>query len=236
MNIAIITICTGKYDIFFKDLYESSEKYFLNNHLKHYFVFTESNNIDSSENVTKLYQEKMGWPYDTMLRFKMFNSIKETLSEYDYIFFLNANMLFVDFVSDEVLPNEENGFLMGVNHPGFYNKEINQFPYERNPYSTSYIEYGSGKNYYQGCFNGGRSKEYLEMSESSDILIMNDLDKGIIPVWHDESKLNSYYKDLNVLTLDSGYAYPESVNDLPFAKKIIQRDKSKYGGHHFLRQ
>ena len=29
MSIGILIVCTGKYDIFFKDLYESSEKYFL---------------------------------------------------------------------------------------------------------------------------------------------------------------------------------------------------------------
>jgi hypothetical protein len=186
--------------------------------------------------VTKVYQEKMGWPYDTMLRFKMFNSIKETLLEYDYIFFLNANMLFVDFVSDEVLPNEEHGFLMGVNHPGFHNKDINQYPYERNSNSVFYIEYGYGKNYVQGCFNGGRSKEYLDMSDTLNKAVYYDLKRSIIPIWHDESALNWYYKDFNPLVLDPGYAYPESVYDLPFGKKIIQRDKSKYGGHHFLRQ
>lgn len=41
-KIAILYICTGKYDIFWEDFYKTSEKYFLNNSEKHYFVFTDA--------------------------------------------------------------------------------------------------------------------------------------------------------------------------------------------------
>jgi hypothetical protein len=233
MKINIITICTGKYTIFFEDFYKSCENFFLKNHDNQYFVFTDGDIIER-DNINKICQKKLGWPYDTMFRFKMFNSIKDVLTG-EYTFFFNANMLFVDYINEEVLPSESNNYLMGVNHPGYYKNSINQFPYERRIESNFYIPYGEGKTYFQGCFNGGRTEEFMIMSEKLDELIDNDLSKGIIPIWHDESALNWYYSKINPLMVNPGYSYTESV-DIPFEKKIIQLDKNKYGGHANLRK
>ena len=234
MNIGVLIICNGKYNVFFKDLYESSEKYFLKNHKKTYYVFTDGDIIES-ENIKKIYQDSLGWPYNTLKRFEMFNNISEVLINEDYLFFLNANMLFTDDVGDEVIPNDNNDFLMGVNHPSFYNQIKTNFTYERNPESVFYIPLEDGKYYYQGCFNGGRSIEFLNMSRILDNMINNDLKNDIIPIWHDESALNWYFLNKTPLLVDCSYAYPESW-EIPFNKKIIQRDKNKYGGYEYLRK
>jgi hypothetical protein len=232
MEINILTICTGKYSIFFDGFYNSCERYFLKNHKKKYFVFTDGNILEN-DSINKIYQSKLGWPYDTMMRFDMFNSIKDKLSG-DYVFFFNVNMSFVSEVGDEVLPKENNDFLMGVIHPGYYKSNINQFPYERRKESNFHIDFGNGVNYYQGCFNGGRNKEFMEMSHILSKKINNDISNGIIPIWHDESALNWYYNGKNPLGINPGYAYPESFM-IPFEKKIIQIDKNKFGGHEKLR-
>lgn len=232
-KIGILTICLGKYDIFFEDFHYSFEKNFLKNHEKTYFLFTDSE-IKELSNVSKIPEEKKGWPFDTMMRFHMFNKISEKLKNFDYLFFFNINMLAVKEVGEEILPTKENNFLMGVNHPGFYNKEKAEFPYERNLKSQFFISSEKGNHYFQGCFNGGTAESFLEMSkilaEKADI----DMKNNIIPIWHDESMLNWYYKDKNPLLLPSDYAYPETWN-LPFKKIIVQRDKQKYGGHEYLR-
>lgn len=235
MNIGVLVICTGKYDIFFKGLFETSEQFFLKNHNKKYFVFTDSEEIIDSDNVKTIKQKFLGWPYDTMYRFKMFKSIEKELLALDYIFFLNANLLFLSEVSEEVLPVEKNDFLCGVNHPGYFNKSKNEFPYERREGSCLYIPIEDGKKYFQGCFLGGSSLEFMEMSKILEEKIDIDLKNNIIPIYHDESALNWYYKDKNPLVLDSGYSYPESVI-IPFDKKIIQRDKRAFGGYDYLRQ
>ena len=54
MKIAILYICTGKYNIFWKDFYTSCEKNFIPNSEKHYFVFTDAENIDF-EKVNSLF-------------------------------------------------------------------------------------------------------------------------------------------------------------------------------------
>ena len=232
MRIDILTICTGKYTMFFDGLYESSEKYFLPGHEKRYIVFTDGE-IKQRDNVLRIEQPKLGWPFDTMMRFNMFNSIKEIIDG-DYVFFLNANMLFVDIVGEEVIPSEKNDYLMGVIHPGYHDKTNMYFPYERRTHSSVQIPYGQGTIYYQGCFNGGRTEEFLKMSSILATSIESDLSKSIVPIWHDESALNWYYSFRNTLAINPSYAYPES-GDMEIDKKIIQLDKSKLGGHNFLR-
>ena len=133
MRIAVTTIATGKYDIFIDDLVESCDKYFLPGLEKKYFVFTDSVNIGSPKNVIRVEQKKLGWPFDTIMRFHMFNSIKKQLEEFDYIFFMNANMKVVSTVGSSILETPRGCGLIVTLHPGFYLKDKKSYPLERNP-------------------------------------------------------------------------------------------------------
>lgn len=235
MNIGILYICLGKYNQFFEHFYKSAHENFLINHKKTFFVFTDDpQSKEGKDDVVITYQKKLGWPHDTMKRFHMFNSITDKMENIDYLFFLNANMDFNQEIKEEVIPGEENDYLMGVQHPGFFNKPVDLYPYERRSKSQFYIPYGEGKIYYQGSFNGGRKDEFLNMSFLLEEKMNKDLKNNITPVWHDESALNWYYKDKNPLIVHPGYSYPEMWN-LRFDKKIINIDKNKYGGHQHLR-
>lgn len=235
MNIGILTICTGKYDIFFEELYNSLEKNFLVNHDKKYYVFSDGS-IPEHYNVIKINQKKLGWPYDTMMRFHMFNSISDKLNNEDYLFFFNANMKAINKIGDEIIPKKENNWLMGAHHPGFLGKKNTTFPYERNINSKFYIPKGRGKYYIQGCFNGGRTKEWLKMSKLLADNIDIDIKNDIIPIWHDESAINWFYNDKKPLIMPHTYIYPEKFNnDNNLNIKMIQLDKNKYGTHKYLR-
>lgn len=225
MNIGVLTICTGKYVVFFEELYKSCEKFFMPGHKKTYYVYTDGD-IPEHENIKKIDQPVLGWPFDSMLRFKMFLNNKHELLNEDYLFFFNANMKCVDYVNEEILPGKENSYLTGVQHPGFANKHPDEFSYERNPNSNFYIPYNYGKYYYQGNFNGGRSTEFIEMSEVLDLLIEDDLSKGIIPIWHDESALNWYLLDKNPLMKSTQYTAPEGWGIE--GAKIMARHKGEY--------
>jgi len=235
MKIAILYICTGKYDVFWHGFYESSEKYFLINHEKFYFIFTDSAEIRVNNSRIKLiYQQKLGWPYDTLFRFNMFLRIENILDTFDYIYFLNANMIFVSPVDEEVFPKEEDCGLMAVKHPLYYNKQPLEFPYEQNHMSTAYIDKLRGHYYFMGGFNGGIAKSYLDLIRELNKNIQSDLAMKIIAIWHDESHLNQYLNNKQIKILSPSYGYPENY-DLPFDAKIIILDKSKFGGHNFLR-
>lgn len=234
MKIAIITICTGKYTMFFQKFYESCKSNFLSNHERTFYVFTDGI-ITESEDIVRIEQKKLGWPFDTMMRFSMFNSMTDELQKNDYIFFFNVNMVFLKQVEEsEVLPDETNDYLVGVHHLAFFNKPRYTFTYENNPISNFYIEPDAGKSYFQGCLNGGRSIEYLKMSRELEKLTYEDLKKNHIPLWHDESALNWYYSKINPKELHPHYSWHEP-SGYEEGAKILLLDKNKMGGHQFLR-
>jgi hypothetical protein len=245
MRIGILTIATGKYERFVKDLVESCESNFLTECEKSYYVFTDSDVSNVSPKIKVRDQKKLGWPYDTMMRFHMFNSISEELyKDTDYLFFLNANMKPISKIGKEVIPEGEFNYV-GMIHPSFYNAPEYSLPYERRDESTSKIDVGSGSKYFQGCFNGGKTEHFLKMSEDLSKMLDEDLKNGTYPIWHDESLLNKYYNGrTDILQLDPSYGYPEkSPNQVDyysyipqrFGVKMVQKNKALLGGHEFLR-
>lgn len=247
-KVAVLYIVTGRYVCFWDEFYTSCEKFFLTDTEKTYFVFTDSEHLDFEKNVNikKIHQEKLGWPYDTMLRFDIFLKQKELLKDYDYIFFFNANTKFLDTVGKEILPSAENDGLMTGSHPAFYNKQPDEFTYDRNPKSQAYIPYGQGKHYATGALNGGTSAEYLRMCEELSKLTHVDIENKVEPLWHDESMLNKYLLDKNPLIMPVNYLYPEGrwmprkwYKNNPFKHdiKILSTDKAhpRFGGKYYLR-
>lgn len=221
-RIAIIYICTGKYSVFWEDFYQSFEKYFLKKSKVEYFVFTDVLRVfgeGENKRVHRIYQENLGWPGNTLFRFQMFNSIKEQLSLFDFIFFLNANAICMrEITEEEFLPMEHE--LLVVQHPGYYKTSVGRLPYEHRKDSTAYIPRGKGKDYVFGAVNGGKAEAFLRMSEKLEMNIKKDLAGNIIAKWHDESHLNYYIWNYgNYRLLTPAYAYPENWK-IPFIEKI----------------
>lgn len=244
MRIGILYICTGKYDIFWKDFYLSAEKYFMPSTpcVREYYVFTDSPLLygeQENKHIHRIEQKNLGWPDNTLKRFHVFLRIKEQLmQETDYLFFFNANLLFTQPVGLEILPALNSNGIVGTIHPGFFNSPNTEFTYERNNASTAYIPMGEGVHYYAGGLSGGCTKAYLELCETIRSWVDKDASNQIIPIWHDESLINKYFLDNPpTISLSPAYLYPEGWT-IPFDKIIVIRDKSKkeYGGHKFLRR
>jgi hypothetical protein len=234
IRIAILYICTGKYKIFWKDFFESVEAKFLNECYIEYFVFTDGELEAVNERVTIVECMHLGWPYDTLFRFKMFDKIRIELEQFDYLFFMNANLIIIETITQDILPVEED--LVGVIHPGFYNKMKTEFTYERRANSLAFLTFEEGEYYFMGGFNGGKASAFLKMSYELNNNIDIDLKNGFIAEWHDESHLNKYFwnhKD-SLKVLDPSFGYPDGWL-LPFKKRILIRDKINFGGHDFLR-
>ena len=241
-KIAILYIGTGHYTIFWDEFFKSCERNLLRNCEKHYFFFTDNKSFVSNDKITVVLQENLGWPLITALRYKILNKIKEELQDYDYAFFFNGNMEVINEIKEgELLPTEEEGYIVAPLHS--CNKRVKsnyEFEYERNPKSTSYIPYGEGKQYFHAGLLGGRVKEFLELLDTCEKMMDEDLKHNFIPKFHDESVFNKYILTRPYKTLSNNYIHP--THGKPFVKlnprvKIIQRDKSKfkYGGHDYLR-
>jgi hypothetical protein len=238
-TIGILYICTGNYVMFWRDFYLSMEKYFLPDCEKHYFVFTDSSEIDfekENANIHRLYQPDLGWPDNTLKRFHIFLKQELIISEMNYLFFCNANLLVQKIISAEEFLPSENQTLVAVQHPGFFDKKRNKFTYETNTDSTAHVPYDQGRWYVAGGLNGGKTKIFIEAMNVMKNNIDRDTKHGIVAKWHDESHWNRYVIDrIDVKILSPEFLYPEGWN-IPFAPKILIRDKQKFGGHAFLRK
>lgn len=235
-TIGIFYICTGKYSIFWEGFYRSAEQYFCSDMRKEYFVFTDQEISPRTDRVHIIHQEKLGWPFDTLMRFHMFNRIKEQALALDYLFFFNANMVFLKKVSPQyILPTEQER-IVGVKHP-FYYGGTEGAPFETNVQSTAYTDYQKARNYVAGGLSGGIAQDYMAMSAMIADRIDLDQQHNIIAVWHDESHINAYFAaNPQFKILNPGYIVPEDrLKTFPFKPQIVVLDKTKLGGHTLLR-
>jgi len=220
-KIGLLCIATGKYDVFIPPLYKSMKKYFMKNHEVTMFVFTDKE-MPKKEDLISLEHNHESWPNPTLKRYHVFDKYKNVLSKMDYLYYCDADMLFVDFVGDEVLPDTETG-LVGTEHPGFYGGR--RGTYETNKESTAFVPSNEGFMYFAGGFNGGTSSSFLKMSSVIKNNVDIDLKHNLIAVWHDESHINRYFIDNKPKVLNPSYCYPESWS-LPFKKILLALDKN----------
>lgn len=231
MKVAILYICTGKYNQFFYGFYNSCERYFLKGIASiEYFVFTDNTSLSEKKNVHIIKKECAGFPADSLFRFDMFLEIKEMLIKTDYIYFFNSNTEFKAPIGTEILPLKGNG-LVGAEWPGKRKpfKHPAFYPYERNKRSLAYIPPRGEKPYiyYMGGINGGSTHEYLRMIETLSKNIRWDYQNGIIAFAHDESHINKYFRSHKCKILSPEYCFPEEWITDSFSPKIIFRDKVK---------
>lgn len=217
-KIGLCIVATGRYIDFAYKLIESAEKYFCKNHKVTYFVFTDAP-IPACDNIVRIYQERFGWPLDTMFRPVLYDKHRALLASMDYLFASDADMLFVDYVGDEILSP-----LVATRHPGFMNQRGS---YEcKNPKSKAYVSSNEGKYYFAGGFYGGESKEFLKMASKVSSNVLEDLSKNFIAEWHEESHNNRYFIDNEpTLILNPSYCYPEHWT-MPYSKKLLALDKN----------
>lgn len=215
-NVGLLVVATGKYIQFVKPLIESAEKHFCKNHRVTYFVFTDQDPI-SLPHTVYVFQERLGWPFDTMNRYHVYYAHREIFREQDYLFASDADMLFVDEVGDEIL-----GERVATLHPGFVKK---RGTYERRSDSRACVQEGEGSYYFAGGFYGGTQAAFLHILKTNIESIDDDLNREVIAIWHDESHWNRYCIDYPpTVVLSPSYCYPENWN-LPYLKKLLALDK-----------
>ena len=214
-NIGILIVATGKYVHFVEQtkLIESIHSHFLTNHNRKIYLFTDGKELAGS---MKLPTEHKPWPYPTLHRFHFITDNKEILEHNDYLYYIDADMLVVGAIEDDIL-----GDLVVTKHPSLsrYIRK-NQFPFETRKESTACFDYTNYKDYFTGSFWGGKTDCILKMSAKLRENIDIDHSHDLIAVWHDESHLNCYcYTNKPTKILNEAYAYRWDKK-FPFEKKI----------------
>lgn len=216
-NIGLLIVATGKYISFVDPLINSANKHFCKDHNVTYFVFTDGP-LEEKSNVIRVEHSRLGWPFDTMMRFHAYYKAKELLDNQDYLFACDADMLFVGNMGDEIL-----GDHVATQHPGFVGFRGS---YEEKASSLACVHPWEGEQYFAGGFYGGSREEMINIFKINADHIDEDLKNGIIAVWHDESHWNRYCIDHPpTIILSPSYCYPESWS-LPYDKKLLALDKN----------
>ena len=224
MKILILTIATNKYIQFVERLYDNIEDKFLKGHEIQGLLFTE-HDVETSDNIKVSQIEHEDWPMPTLKRYNYFVKEKEYISQFDYCYYFDIDMGIVQDVGDEVLSD-----LVGTMHPYQTFSPKEQRTYDRNPNCLACVKPGEeGNYYYAGGFNGGKTEEFLKMSEVIADRVTKDLEKGVIALWHDESHMNRYLIDNPPsLSLTPTYCFAEEqMNNAsyPYDAKIIALKK-----------
>jgi len=216
IKIGVLIIATNKYIEFIWKLYESIKKFFLINHDVKVFIFTNMPEVPNG--AIRIQHEHVPWPGPALYKHDCYIRNQNSFSDMDYIYCIDADMLIVDTIGNEILGN-----LVGTIHPCFYNKPRSQFTYENRLESQCYIGPNEGLYYFAGAFCGGSRKTFLLMAETCKKMINIDLKNGISPVWQDESADNRYFIDNQPdVILTPSYCHHGLI---PFTKKIITVDK-----------
>jgi len=215
-QIGLFIVATGKYIQFVNPLITSARHWFCTDHHVVFFVFTDQE-MQEEFDVIRIPVRHLGWPYATLMRFHMYAEYQEQFDCLDYIFAIDADALFVAPVGEEIFSDR-----VFTLHPGFVNRAGT---YERNPLSAACVASHEGTFYFAGGFYGGSPKEFFRFVNTAKEKVDQDLAKGCIALWHDESHLNRYAIDYPpTLILTPSYCYPESWR-LPYVKKILVLDK-----------
>lgn len=240
-KVAILYIATGRYNIFWEYFYRSAEQFLLKDCEKHFFIFSDSLDYlvgEDQNDVTRIEQRKMGWPFDTLLRFEIFLSIENQLQNFDYVFFFNGNTeILSEIRAVDLLPLSIHQKLVFAHQPHLFHNKINKYTYERNPESLAYIPYNCGHSYFTGALNGGEVSSYLEMCKVLAKNIQIDLSNNIIALWHDESHLNHYALNRNDIKILPPYFTRGETEYWKTHSKVMFSDKThfRFGGHAYLR-
>ncbi len=231
-RVALCFICINKnYWQFIEKATEGAKKFFLPGHNVDYFVWS-----DLPEEEIKKYEatvfptESVDWPMPTLFRYNLFLQQEEKLKEYDYIFYCDIDMIFVNFVGDEILGEG----LTAALHPMYALRQNYNAPYEPNPNSTAHIPFYN--TYFAGGFQGGKSAEFIKAMKVMRKNIDLDFEKNnYIAIWNDESHFNKYLKENPPsVILSPAYIYPDSLIEEYYVKlwgrnyspKIITLTKS----------
>lgn len=196
MDIAILYIATKRYVELWDQFYTSSEKYLLNDHNKHYFIFTDNPEyFQKHKMVTVIPIEDASRHQININRFSYFVDIQNILNSYDYCFFFNGNIEFLGTV-DDILPHKENNYLLctKINIPNSH--------YARIKLSKAYIKEKDRRFYCRGGIIGGRTKDFLDVCRCCMCMINKDKLNGLLTMnVTDEDYYTKVVQDKNPLSV-----------------------------------
>ncbi len=211
MKIQICIVATAKYIKFLPKLLDSIQQYWMTDLQTDVHIFTNrvkdcdmllsQNEFDRG--VIQYHEvEHNAWPAATLYRFHFFKKYMRHITGH-YVFYIDADTIITSPIGKDILSPRT-----VVQHCGFVNGGGS---WETNQASRSYTPPSLRTKYYGGGFWGCDLVNFKMLVDRAVDMIDDDLAKGIMPVWHDESVLNAYMASAEpTKVLSPSYHYPEN--------------------------
>lgn len=227
-RVNLCVIATGKYGTFLPRLLDSARQYFCADFDTRLFVWTDSPLTRRSWIVPHRLRPEP-WPGITIHRYRTMLAAAAELLAADYTFYLDADMIFVRPVNDEIFSD-----VVAVIHPGYEKTPPSELPYKARLESAACVHPRQRWRYYIGAFQGGKTRRWLPIMEQLNRMIEQDARDGIVARWHDESHWNKFLSSKPpTLTLSPDYCcYSDHRgNDRIATRKILHLVKDEKGLH-----
>lgn len=199
--------------------------------------------IESQNSIVVHEIPSYGWPEATLLRYAILEEIIEEINE-KFTFYIDADMLIhqdffrkIDLIEQEVVL---------VAHPGYYRSSGKNLiklylkkpkliisdvasklllggigAWEKRPESSAYVIRSRRDRYVCGGFWGGGTTRILNLVKQLKIAVEDDLEKGVMAKWHDESHLNSWASKNDFRLEDPSYCHDSTYENLKDLEKVI---------------
>ncbi len=167
-----------------------------------------------------------GWPNASSCRYRRILEHADQVAG-DYVFMVDADMLFEDRVGQEILTPE--GLTVTI-HPGFPDPGQADAPWNQDIDERSAAWCvdvpRAGVRYHPGAFVGGPRGVFLELARTVEEWLEQDGAAGFWPRWYDESYLNRYLLEHPpALVLDGSYCAWDYLGD-KVPRRIVHQDKT----------
>ena len=180
--------------------------------------------LADAPDTSSYYVDHLPWPLITLLRYYNFSKYSYAFDGFDYVYYIDADMLAVGDIGIEIIGNR-----VACQHPGLWGRKASQMPFERNPRSTAFMVTGEEyTKYFFGALQGGSREEFLKMSKILSERITADLKENRIAIWHDESQMNRYFHENppdKILGLDFAHVCKWFGDPIAGQTKIVALDK-----------
>jgi histo-blood group ABO system transferase len=190
-KIAFVITATGNYFVLGLRLANKINKHYAGDHTIDIHFFSDQDPTPYLKHKNIVYVNMSHDKFEKITMKKTTNPTTINYKEYDYVFLSDADTnINKDFNDSDFI-----GELVAVRHfaDKFGMSEVKT--YERNPMSAAYIPYDTDLEqiYYCACFLGGLSETLISFINEIIKMEKNDLEKGIVPIWHDESYVNKFF-------------------------------------------
>jgi hypothetical protein len=168
----------------------------------------------------KIYQiDPLGWPEATLMRYKLMEEHSSFFEE-EVLMYLDSDMKVLKIPPRNLFEScFETGMAL-VEHPGFYRPKgfrrvilylfnprifitdlrsikthLAIGSWETNQKSTAYVSKQERKFYYCGGAWFGKNENFKGLVRTLRKRVDDDLENGVVAIWHDESHLNAFISD-----------------------------------------